>query len=82
MNPRCELPMSPCHTYCLPLKPAKTMGHYKGKADAFVFLLGIVDPLLAHPFQRLLSQPDRDEIYSPKQLNLGLAPGKTATPQF
>ena len=31
---------------------------YRGKADAFVLLLGIVDPLLAHPFQRLLSQPD------------------------
>ena len=51
--------MYPCHTYCLPPKPAKTMGHYKGKAENFVLLLDIVDSLMAHPFQRLLSQPDR-----------------------
>ena len=33
-------------------------GEYKGKADAFVLPFSIVDPLLAHPFQRVLSQPD------------------------
>ena len=33
--------MYPCHTYCLPRKLAKTMGYYKGKADAFVLLLDV-----------------------------------------
>ena len=40
------------------------MGHYKGKADAFVLLLGIVDPFLAH--QRLLSRPDTGWSLYPK----------------
>ena len=51
--------MYPCHTCCLPPKTAKTMGHYKGKADAFVLLLGIVDPLLTHHGLAVCTWKDR-----------------------
>ena len=73
----CELPMYPCHTYFLPpSRLIKTMGHYKGKANTFVFLLGTVHPLLAYPFQRLLSQPDTGlAVCTWKDGNLG---GKNA----
>ena len=39
-------------------KPAKTMGPYKGKVDAFVLLLGIVSPH-GPPFSKTVeSTPD------------------------
>ena len=34
-------------------KPARTMGHYKGKVDAFVLQLGIVAPI-DPPFSKIV----------------------------